>query len=326
MSIARQVFSATPRQLLSSRALFSATTQNVRSARHMSTEVPNDDLKRQRDEHLEQLKKYYPPSLIKSILAAESSIDPEMWEKRQQPTTEFAPIYTDDFSQHDPLYDFGQHEWVDKDKPYQPIPQRIPLGVSLGGDIFSGSQASSINITRLQELTGLSVSYIKNLSVRQLMTKRVVNMTRKGKIPSFYSLAVVGDREGNVGIGEGKDGGELSKALARAHWDAVKNLTYIPRFEDRTIYGSVSHKYHSVLINLRPAPPGHGLRVNHIIYEIAKCAGIKDLTGNIYRSRNQMNVAKGVLEALSTKQTILDEVADRRGKKIVDVTNAYFNF
>lgn len=294
----------------------------------MSSQTPqvNDDLKQQRDAHLEQLKRYYPPSLIKSIIAAESAVDPAMWANRKPPTTEFAPVYTDDYAQYDPLYDFGQHEWVDKDQPYQPIPQRIPPGVSLDKDIQSGRQAASINISRLQELTGLSASYIKSLSVRQLISKRVVNMTRKGKIPSFYSLAIVGDRQGNVGIGEGKDSSETSLALSRAHWNAVKNLTYIPRFEDRTIYGSVSHKYHSVLIDLRPAPPGHGLRVNHIIYEIAKCAGIKDLTGNIYRSRNQMNVAKGVIEALSTKQTILDEVADRRGKKIMDVTNSYFNF
>ncbi|CDO53540.1 hypothetical protein DV495_001220 [Geotrichum candidum] len=284
------------------------------------------ELKRERDEHLEQLKKYYPPSLIKSILAAEANVDPKMWAQRQRPTTEFAPPYTDDLATYDPLYDFGKHEWVDMDEPYQPIPQRIPPGVSLDKDIQSGRGGSSINISQLQELTGLSASYIKSLSVRQLISKRVVNMTRKGKIPSFYSLAIVGDRNGNVGIGEGKDATNTALALSRAHWNAVKNLTYIPRFEDRTIYGSISHKYHSVLIDLRPAPPGHGLRVNHIIYEIAKCAGIKDLTGNIYRSRNQMNVAKGVIEALSTKQTILEEVADRRGKKIVDVTNSYFNF
>ncbi|VVT50187.1 mitochondrial 37S ribosomal protein uS5m [Magnusiomyces paraingens] len=287
---------------------------------------PSEDLKRQRDEHLEQLKKYYPPSLIKSILAAESSVSPELWEKRQQSKVDFAPPYTEDFSTYDPLYDFGRHEWIEKDQPYQPIPQRIPPGVSLDKDILSSKSASAINISKLQEQTGLSASYIKSLTVRQLISKRVVNMTRKGKIPSFYSLAIVGDRQGNVGIGEGKDSSEGALALQRAHWNAVKNLTYIPRFEDRTIYGSIQHKYHSVVIKLRPAPPGHGLRVNHIIYEICKCAGIKDLTGNIYRSRNQMNVAKGVIEALSTKQTILDEAAARRGKKIIDVTNTYFNF
>lgn len=287
----------------------------------------SDELKQQRDAHLEQLKKYYPPSLIKSILAAEASVTPEMWEKRElSRSIEFAPPYTDDYSTYDPLYDFGKHEWIEKDKPYQPIPRRIPPGVSLEQDIRSSRSASAINISRLQEQTGLSSSYIRSLTVRQLTSKRVVNMTRKGKIPSFYSLAIVGDREGNVGIGEGKDSNEAPLALQRAHWNAVKNLTFIPRFEDRTIYGSISHKFGSVVINLRPAPPGHGLRVNHIIYEICKCVGIKDLTGNVYRSRNQMNVAKGAIEALSTKQTILNEVASRRGKKIIDVTSAYFNF
>lgn len=308
-------------------ASFSAIPSSlIFTQRHSYSTQNNEEFKRQRDEHVEQLKKYYPPSLIRSILAAEATTTPELWEQRKPPTVEFAPPYTDDYSTYDPLYDFGRHEWIHKDQPYQPIPQRMPPGVGLDKDVHSSRAAAAINITALQEQTGLSTSYIRSLTVRQLISKRVVNMTRKGKIPSFYSLAIVGDRNGNVGIGEGKDLSETTLALKRAHWNAVKNLTYIPRFEDRTIFGSISHKFGSVVINLRPAPPGHGLRVNHIIYEIAKCAGIKDLTGNIYRSRNQMNVAKGVIEALSTKQVSLEEVAARRGKKIVDVTKAYFNF
>lgn len=326
MRVSRTISSLTSKSTITSLAnnrSFS-TSQTLR----FSQENPeiSEDLKRQREAHLEQLKRYYPPALIKSILAAESAVPPEVWAKRKPSTVEFAPPYIDDLSTYDPLYDFGRHEWVEKDKPYQPIPQSIPPGISLEKDVMSSYSASAINVTRLAEQTGLSVSYIKSLTSRELLSKFVVNMTRKGKMPSFYSLAIVGDRRGNVGIGEGKDSSEIALALQRAHWNAVKNLTYIPRFEDRTIYGSIDHKYHSVVIKLRPAPPGHGLRVNHIICEIAKCAGIKDLTGNIYRSRNQMNVAKGVIEAMATKQSISGEVAARRGKKIVDVPQTYFNF
>lgn len=318
-----QVATRAPTYLKASLSIPSFSKHNTYSTQASAND---SSLKQQRDEHLEQLKKYYPPSLINSILAAEAMTTPELWDQRKPSEVEFAPPYLDDFSTYDPLYDFGRHEWIQKDQPYQPIPQRMPPGVGGTTDVHSSKAAAAINITALQEQTGLSTSYIQSLTVRQLISKRVVNMTRKGKIPSFYSLAIVGDRNGNVGIGEGKDLTETTFALKRAHWNAVKNLTYIPRYEDRTIFGSISHKFGSVVINLRPAPPGHGLRVNHIIYEIAKCAGIKDLTGNIYRSRNQMNVAKGVVEALATKQVSLDEVAARRGKKIVDVTNAYFNF
>ncbi|CAN6630737.1 small ribosomal subunit protein uS5m [Trichomonascus vanleenenianus] len=322
MRLLTSVPRALPRAILARPAVAAPRTLSM-GVRRYSTE---EELKKEREAHIKRLEKYYPPSQVKSILAAESMVTPEMWENRQENLTEFAPIYTSDFAKYHELYDFPQHEWLDKSKPWQPIPERIPPGVSLEPDEYSGRAASAINITKLEQLTGLSASYIKSLSVRQITQKRVVNMTRKGKQPSFYSLAIVGDRNGHIGIGEGRNAMQPSKALSQAHWNAVKNLVYIPRFENRTIYGKINHKYHSVLLELRPAPPGHGLRVNHVIYEICKCAGIKDLTGNVGRSRNPMNVAKATIEALSTKQSIIEEIAASRGKKIIDVTNTYYNF
>lgn len=287
---------------------------------HTDAEAQN---KKERDEHLAQLKKYYPPALVNSILAAEASVTPEMWKnKKPNQGTEFGPIYADDFAQYHELYDFPKHDWVDKSEPWQPIPQQIPPGVSLKPDEYVGG----VNVTKLEQLTGLNADYIKSLTVRQITRKRVVNMTRKGKQPSFYSLAIVGDRNGHIGIGEGKNAMQPSKALAQAHWNAVKNLIYIPRFENRTIYGNINYKYHAVLLELRAAPPGSGLRVNHVIYEICKAAGIKDLVGNVGRSRNPMNVAKGAIEALSTQQSSIEDIAASRGKKVVDVTNTYYKF
>jgi small subunit ribosomal protein S5 len=297
-----------------------------RWAGHRFYSTKNDSTKSQRDEHLEELKKYYPPSLIKSILAAEAAVTPEMWKNRKLNSQEFAPFYADDWAKYDPLYDYAQGEWVDKSKPRQPIPQLLPPGAALVPDEFSGNGAAAINVSKMEQLTGLSKDFLKSLTATQLVGKRVVNMTRKGKIPSFYSLAVVGNRNGLVGIGEGRDGTQMSGALMRAHWEAVKNLCHIPRFEDRTIYGRIDHKYHAVLIRLRPSPPGAGLRVNHIIHEICKAAGIKDIVGNVYRSRNPMNVAKGALEALAFKQAVAEDIAVGRGKKIADVTNTYYNF
>lgn len=303
-----------------------STALRFTQCRYNSSTNKNENTKSSRDEHIKQLEKYYPPSLIKSILASESMVTPEMWANRKENINEFGPIYADDYSKYDPLYDFPKHEYIDKTQPWQPIPQQIPPGASLTPDEMTGGELSAINLTKLQELTGLSTRYIKGLNVRQISAKRVVNMTRKGKQPSFYSLVIVGDGNGHIGIGEGKNGLQPAKAMANAHWNAVKNLTYIPRFENRTIYGKINHKYHAVLLDLRAAPPGSGLRVNHVIYEICKAVGIKDLVGNVGRSRNPMNVAKGTIEALSTRQSSLDEVAASRGKRIVDVTNTYYKF
>lgn len=299
--------------------------RTLKSSFSSVSDLPDAERK-ERDEHIERLSKYYPPHLLQSILAAESAVTPEMWAKRRAPQHEFAPLYGDDYAEYDPLYDYAQGEWVDKNQPRQPIPQRIPAGASLVKDVKSSGAAAAINLSELEQLTGLRTEYLQKLVCKPLIRKKVVNMTRLGKKYSYYALAVVGDGQGHVGIGEGRDLMLAPKAIAQAHWQAAKNLTYIPRFEERTIYGNIDIKMGAVHLQLRAARAGSGLRVNHIIYEICKVAGIRDLVGNVFGSRNQMNVAKAAVEALSSKQVLIDEIAANRGKRMVDVTSTYLNF
>lgn len=282
--------------------------------------------KEERDEHIAQLAKYYPPALLKSILSAEAVVTPEMWAKRRAGVNEFGPQYGDDYAELDPLYDHAEGEWLDKSQPRQPIPQRIPVSESLASDLMSSMSDAAINLSRLEQLTGMRKEYLRTLVARPLIRKRVVNMRPQGKKSGFYALVVVGDRQGHVGIGEGRHAQMVSLAVAQAHWQAAKNLVYIPRFKERTIFGNVEIKQGAVNLQLRAARPGSGLRVNHIIYEICKVAGIKDLVGNVYGSRNPMNVAKAAIAALKDRQVLIDEIAANRGKRIVDVTSTYLNF
>ncbi|GMF05345.1 unnamed protein product [Ambrosiozyma monospora] len=188
-----------------------------------------------------------------------------------------------------------------------------------------------LNLTESQELakqlslaTGFDQDYITRLSAKTLVLKTVRNQTSKGKISSFYALVCVGDRNGMLGIGEGKDLIEPGTAVLKAHWQAVKNLTRVPRYEDRTIFGNIEHKYGASVVHLRSTPPGSGLRCNHMIFELAQCAGLKDLSAKVYRSRNKMNVVKCTMEALM-KQKSIDEVALERGKKVVDLRKVYYS-
>lgn len=69
--------------------------------------------------------------------------------------------------------------------------------------------------------------------------------------------------------------------------------------------------------------PGFGNRCQHLIYELARAAGISDLAARTPRSRNKMNVVKAAFEALMS-QRLPDEVARARGKKMVDVRKVYY--
>lgn len=297
----------------------------TRSIRSFSTVRPlwqsTPSIPKKNAEHLEFLKKYYPEELVESIKLAETFVDPKHYKEKKFPQTEFAPPYLDDFAKRDPFWDTlkADEPWkLDYNHPLQPSPVDIPPGSTLE-DSGAGSASKG-----LAALTGLDDRYIERLASRPLIMKRVSNQTAKGKIPTNYALVVVGDRNGMVGIGEGKDRVEMSRAVSKAHWNAVKNLQFIPRYEDRTIIGNIDHVFHGCKIFLKSAPPGFGLRVNHYIFEICEVAGIKDLSGKIYKSRNGMNVCKGFIEAL-TKQQTLEELSHNRGKKIVDMRKTYYS-
>lgn len=60
-----------------------------------------------------------------------------------------------------------------------------------------------------------------------------------------------------------------------------------------------------------------------MIYEIARAAGISDLSARTPRSRNKMNVVKATVEALMS-QRLPEDVARARGKKMVDVRKVYY--
>ncbi|KAJ1741145.1 28S ribosomal protein S5, mitochondrial [Coemansia sp. RSA 989] len=171
----------------------------------------------------------------------------------------------------------------------------------------------------------LQVPYevFRRLAKKTLVVKRTVQMTRKGKIPSMYALVVVGNGNGSAGYGEGKSN-ETAKAVLFATRNAIKNMTHIPRYDDRTLYHDIEHKFKATKLLLWARRPGFGCRVAPIIHEIFECIGIHDVAGKIHGSRNPMNVIKTVFEALKT-QRIPSDLAKARGLRLIDVNHTYYS-
>jgi len=138
----------------------------------------------------------------------------------------------------------------------------------------------------------------------------------------MYVLAVAGNGNGRLGIGEAK-GQEIEETQTNARIAAILSMQPIPRYEDRTIFGEVEGKVSAVEVKLMSRPPGFGLRCQHLIFEMARAAGIQDLAARVPRSRNPMNTVKATYQALM-KQRIPDEIARARGKKLVDVRKVYY--
>ena len=108
---------------------------------------------------------------------------------------------------------------------------------------------------RLSKITGIAVQDMKDLRIKTLVYRRVVNQTRLGKISSIYYLTVAGNGKGLLGIGEGK-ANEPKDARRQSLLNAIRNLQPVPRYEARTIFGDVKGKVGATELELFTRPPG----------------------------------------------------------------------
>lgn len=111
------------------------------------------------------------------------------------------------------------------------------------------------SIAHLSSVTDLSPGEIRGLFRFPLVVKRVVTMKSKGKMPSMYSLVVVGNGKGLVGVGEGKDE-TANKAVSKAFNQAVRSMDYVERYDERTVWGTMENNFGSCKIQMRSRPPG----------------------------------------------------------------------
>jgi small subunit ribosomal protein S5 len=131
--------------------------------------------------------------------------------------------------------------------------------------------------------------------------------TKEGNIPTFSTLAVIGDENGHVGIGVGRAKETLparDKAIRKAKLEIIKVKRSCSSFdclcsELHSIPFKVEGKSGSVRVILIPAPQGTGLVVAKELKKILKFAGIKDVYSKTFgKKRTTANLAKACIDAL----------------------------
>lgn len=147
--------------------------------------------------------------------------------------------------------------------------------------------------------------------------RRVSQQTSKGKVPRMHVVMVVGNRAGLMGIGEGKSE-DVPRATRRAMVDAVRSMDFVERYEERTLFTELDHKFASTQVILRPRPVGFGLHVNPNIYHLFKAAGIKDASAKVWGSRNPLMVIRTTMQMLMPGHQPLGmgNGLGRRGKRL----------
>src|SRR5574343_368807 len=126
--------------------------------------------------------------------------------------------------------------------------------------------------------------------------RRVTRVVAGGRRFSFSVALVAGDKKGRVGLGLGK-AGDTALAINKALRNAKKNMVRLNLTKTMSIPHELSAKFSSSYVLLMPNK-GRGLVAGTVLRDIAKLAGIKDITGKILSgTKNKLNNSKAVMAA-----------------------------
>ena len=144
---------------------------------------------------------------------------------------------------------------------------------------------------------------------RLIKVSRVSKVTKGGKKLSFRAIVVVGNENGQVGVGVAK-ADDVVNAFKKAKTDARKNVIRIPITKSLSIPHGVIGDKGACKIVMRPSIEGSGVIAGGAVRTVLEVAGIKNVIAKQLGSDNLLNNARAAivaLEALTTKSQVLQK-------------------
>jgi small subunit ribosomal protein S5 len=149
-----------------------------------------------------------------------------------------------------------------------------------------------------------------------IQIRRVTKVVKGGKKLSFRAVVVVGNSEGQVGLGIGKSS-EVIGAIQKGVAAAKKSLIDVP-IHKTTIPHAIDAKAGSSLVILRPASEGTGVIAGGAARAVLELAGIENILSKSLGSNSPLNVARATIKGLSQLRTF-KTIAEGRGLSVKEM-------
>ncbi len=132
---------------------------------------------------------------------------------------------------------------------------------------------------------------------RVVSVDRISRTVAGGRRIRFRVLVVVGNKNGQVGVGLAKSN-EVASATTKAVKKAKKQLITVPIIND-TIPHEINYHYGSANVILKPAPAGTSVIAGGPVRAVVELAGIRNVTSKILgATSNKVNNVMATYEAL----------------------------
>ncbi len=142
---------------------------------------------------------------------------------------------------------------------------------------------------------------------RLIKISRVSKVTKGGKKLSFRAIVVVGNENGQVGVGVAK-ANDVVNAFKKAKTDGRKNLIKLPITKSFSIPHSVIGNFGACKVIMKPSIEGSGVIAGGSVRIVLEVAGVKNVIAKQLGSNNLLNNARAsicALQNLTTKSQIL---------------------
>jgi small subunit ribosomal protein S5 len=137
---------------------------------------------------------------------------------------------------------------------------------------------------------------------RLIKISRVSKVTKGGKKLSFRAIVVIGDENGQVGVGVAK-ADDVVNAFKKAKTDGRKNLIKLPLTKALSIPHRVNGNFGACKVILRPSMEGSGVIAGGAVRTILEVAGVKNVIAKQLGSNNLLNNARASVVALGNLTT-----------------------